>query len=914
MRKWATGLLCLLLLAVGWGGNLPSASAGGMVLKATKDTYVQKNSNTDFSAGNYQWNVLISNSSLVQHGVFQFDLAGLGDIDSAILAVNVKDSNLGQAFTLQAYEMQNTAWVNDQDLGSGLTGNNSVIGLEIAGALVSVAGKGSYELDVTSYVRREQSEGAGKVTVALGLVEQISGRYAYITLATRNADGQDKAARLLVSAQSGGPAGQLPKPAISIPEGLDTDGLTSTRFTPWLSQLHLAKQEQIEAGYKGGEASQYIFSMDVSRSDPSRLVFGTDTTGIWKSEDGGGTWQPSTGNFGAMGVMAVAFDPDDAAVIYALGSSAESPQTWVTPAATGLYKSVDGGGTWTLLYPAIVTRYSKSQLIAFGQTAAGQKIVYAGTQNDGLLKSVDEIAFFPVGSLTGTGIIYDVEVHGQKVLAATEQRGVLVSGDEGLTWTELNNGISGGKKAISLAVNPKDSGHWLVIANGDIYQTYNGGLLWTLAAAKGQISASSGDATYQKLEFSALPASGEPHLYLSLSATQYNLRVSDDYGATWNKPVHHTELAYMRDNWGFYSEAFAVDKHDSEKLWVPFDDEIYFSGNGGRDFSPSSSGFSGVRANFFLFDPLDEQNIYISAYDRGISRSIPLAQLPGGQRGKFPIFNYLMDDRYAPRFEGQKTTYGLARDPANPDHLFTSIGSWSKVSLAESLDGGLNWTRHEEVINTSNFMVLQYHEEDSDFIYAGRYYSSNGGASWQLTGEGYTVRAISPVDNDVVFAVRTGTNDIVVSRNRGLTWSDVVTLGSPRTITPDAADVNSFWVGRWNAGPHKITMEPVSGQVLINREYGADEGLLPSPSGNIAVWSVAQDPHNSQHLIAGGSDQQRMSPLPGFFESYDGGENWSLVPGMEGTGDIWVIQFHPGLPQVWLGTSAGTWIYEYEKR
>lgn len=59
----------------------------------------------------------------------------------------------------------------------------------------------------------------------------------------------------------------------------------------------------------------------------------------------------------------------------------------------------------------------------------------------------------------------------------------------------------------------------------------------------------------------------------------------------------------------------------------------------------SASGFSGLRLSGILFDPDDEQNIYIGSIDWGVSSSVPLAELPETQDGKYPIFNYLMEDR-----------------------------------------------------------------------------------------------------------------------------------------------------------------------------------------------------------------------------------------------------------------------------
>ena len=49
------------------------------------------------------------------------------------------------------------------------------------------------------------------------------------------------------------------------------------------------------------------------------------------------------------------------------------------------------------------------------------------------------------------------------------------------------------------------------------------------------------------------------------------------------------------------------------------------------------------------------------------------------------------------------------------------------------------------------------------------------------------------------------------------------------------------------------------------------------------------------------------------YESFDGGKNWHIVSGLTGSCDVWSLAFHPNLPRVYIGTSSGTFVYEYEK-
>lgn len=78
------------------------------------------------------------------------------------------------------------------------------------------------------------------------------------------------------------------------------------------------------------------------------------------------------------------------------------------------------------------------------------------------------------------------------------------------------------------------------------------------------------------------------------------------------------------------------------------------------------------------------------------------------------------------------------------------------------------------------------------------------------------------------------------------------------------------------------------------------------------IRCFAQDPGNSDHMLAGGINYPNMKSAPGFYESWDGGESWTLVEGMEGVRDVRIIFFHPTRGEAWLGTHAGIWIYNYE--
>ena len=86
-----------------------------------------------------------------------------------------------------------------------------------------------------------------------------------------------------------------------------------------------------------------------SPSIPPAETLSTSTSphngGVWKSVNGGGSWQPLTDLLPSSSIGAVAIDPGDPKIVYAGTGNLFDGSNGI-PKATGLFKSVDGGITW----------------------------------------------------------------------------------------------------------------------------------------------------------------------------------------------------------------------------------------------------------------------------------------------------------------------------------------------------------------------------------------------------------------------------------------------------------------------------------------------------------------------------------------------------------------------------------------
>src|SRR3989442_9685877 len=88
-----------------------------------------------------------------------------------------------------------------------------------------------------------------------------------------------------------------------------------------------------------GPEGEYVKALAIDSRRPTTLFAGTERRGIFRSSDGGGSWQAVNGDLNSPWVSALAIDPRTSTTIYAgLGS--------VSVDTGGVFKSTDGGGSW----------------------------------------------------------------------------------------------------------------------------------------------------------------------------------------------------------------------------------------------------------------------------------------------------------------------------------------------------------------------------------------------------------------------------------------------------------------------------------------------------------------------------------------------------------------------------------------
>lgn len=234
-------------------------------------------------------------------------------------------------------------------------------------------------------------------------------------------------------------------------------------------------------------------------------------------------------------------------------------------------------------------------------------------------------------------------------------------------------------------------------------------------------------------------------------------------------------------------------------------------------------------------------------------------------------------------------------DPFNSNRLYAShfyIHSLEGLDVSLSNDGGSNWT----LLWTGYFYpaaVVEIDPVDLHALYAGKGSSTikrsfDHGQTWeslpQTGGWGFSSLAISPVDNNIIYAAFL--SGIYKSTDRGSTWTDIspgVQNNSDRYITvhpqnPDIVYAALFSYGYYPGGVYKTTN---GGQTWTEMNNGLT-------SDDWDIKSIAINPKNPQELFIGtGSAQHNI-----LFKTTDGGEYWfEFSNGLPDSGHVHSILF-----------------------
>lgn len=212
--------------------------------------------------------------------------------------------------------------------------------------------------------------------------------------------------------------------------------------------------------------------------------------GIFRSLDGGETWEKTLYINHNTGAVQVEFDPNNAQVLFAdMWEHQEGPweNAKFSGPNSGLYKSTDGGANWRKIEKGLPTSDQGLGRIGVGISRSNSKRMYAtvdARQNGGIYRSDDAGESWTLINdnrrLWGRGSDFaEIKVH-------PKDENVLFIGniasykslDGGQTWTSLK-GAPGGDDYHRIWINPLYPDIMIFAADQGAVITVNGGKTWS---------------------------------------------------------------------------------------------------------------------------------------------------------------------------------------------------------------------------------------------------------------------------------------------------------------------------------------------------------------------------------------------------------------------------------------------------
>jgi photosystem II stability/assembly factor-like uncharacterized protein len=337
---------------------------------------------------------------------------------------------------------------------------------------------------------------------------------------------------------------------------------------------------QLDSGFFS--ADLFVSSVVATADSPATLyaclnaqIFAAAGAGIYKSRDGGQTWSavlplPSHQPNGILVPV-----PGAPGTLYAALTRDQEGASGGLPAAYEVWRTTDGGATWAMVFSTL------DPIASLAVDAVSPGRIYAGLSYEGVVVSQDGGAHWASAAASllassATAVTADPTAAGTLYTGANG--GVEKSTNGGATWTTTGAEItlSSAGRVTKLVVDPTFPDRVYAATNGaqtsnagtGLFRSVNGGQTWR-ATAPGMPAV---------LDLALDPSTSPPRIYAAGAGTLPNssnvLEWSDDAGATWNVPAAPPFISYPPGTPVAYEllSAVAVDPANPSRL--------YASGNG----------------------------------------------------------------------------------------------------------------------------------------------------------------------------------------------------------------------------------------------------------------------------------------------------------------------------------------------
>jgi photosystem II stability/assembly factor-like uncharacterized protein len=708
-----------------------------------------------------------------------------------------------------------------------------------------------------------------------------------------------------------------------------------------------------------------IVDLAVVEANTYTFYVASATGGVWKTTDNGITFDPVFAREGTHSVGAIAVHQVDTNLVWV--GTGERANRQSSSWGDGVYKSTDGGTTWT---------------------------------NMGLRDShhIGRIALHP----TNPNIVF-VAAMGH-LWGPNEQRGLYMSADGGANWTRVLEGDDN-TGVVDAAIDPSDPN----VMYAAKYQRrrrpygFHGG-----GPGSGLFKSTDGGRTWRELT-NGLPAGDCGRIGISVYRSNPNIvYISLEQGWRYNASTAYGERRAgiyrsedKGESWMHMSDWNPRPMYASQPLVDPNDDQrIYmlnsysFSDDGGKTFERPRQSLHGDDRLVWV-DPHDSRHVMKAddgglgiSYDRGLTwlyaTNLPVSQfyrVSADMREPYWVYGGLQDNG---SWMGPSATY--FSDGIRLEDWFRTGGGDGFVNLVDTTDnatlytesqylglsridlrsGARQWIRPDSPrgaigarrnwdawgpglpepelgnamapANWDGPFIISAH--DNNTLYAGTnqlWKSTDRGDSWKSLGDLTTgvnrrellimgqrphdstlslddgipyyptlsVVAESPMRQGLLY-IGTDDGNLQVSLDDGANWENVVSRvpGLPTSSWISGLEASRFDEGTVYLVVNNYRNNDLANYLYRSRDYGQTwTSIVGDLPSERVLRTVREDPRNPTVLYVGAE--------LGLFYSNDDGEHWVELKGNMPTMAFNDLMVHPRDNDLILGThSRGIWILD----